>query len=120
MSIDLFAAACGVIRRVVMTQISLARKSVGGVSLWLFQVGASAPLTVVAGAVVATYATTGVIGLPLSFLVLAVALAPLTVGYVTMSRQVPHPAIFYGLAARGLGGASGVAAGAVALLSYNA
>lgn len=103
-----------------MTQISLARKSVGGVSLWLFQVGASAPLTVVAGAVVATYATTGVIGVPLSFLLLAVALAPLTVGYVAMSRQVPHPAIFYGLAARGLGGASGVAAGAVALLSYNA
>jgi amino acid transporter len=103
-----------------MTQISLARKSVGGVSLWLFQVGASAPLTVVAGSVVATYASTGVIGLPLSFLVLAVALAPLTVGYVAMSRHVPHPAIFYGLLARGLGGAAGVAAGAVALFSYNA
>jgi amino acid transporter len=103
-----------------MTQISLARKSVGGVSLWLFQVGASAPLTVVAGSVVATYASTGVIGVPLSFLVLAVALAPLTVGYVAMSRHVPHPAIFYGLLARGLGGAAGVAAGAVALFSYNA
>jgi amino acid transporter len=86
----------------------------------LFQVGASAPLTVVAGSVVATYASTGVIGVPLSFLVLAVALAPLTVGYVAMSRHVPHPAIFYGLLARGLGGAAGVAAGAVALLSYNA
>ncbi|HET9516815.1 MAG TPA: APC family permease [Actinoplanes sp.] len=103
-----------------MTQISLARKSVGGVSLWLFQVGASAPLTVVAGSVVATYASTGVVGLPLSFLVLAVALAPLTVGYVAMSRHVPHPAIFYGLLARGLGGAAGVAAGVVALFSYNA
>jgi amino acid transporter len=103
-----------------MTQISLARKSVGGVSLWLFQVGASAPLTVVAGSVVTTYASTGVIGLPLSFLVLAVALAPLTVGYVAMSRHVPHPAIFYGLLARGLGGAAGVSAGAVALFSYNA
>jgi amino acid transporter len=103
-----------------MTQISLARKSVGGVSLWLFQVGASAPLTVVAGSVVATYASTGVVGVPLSFLVLAVAVAPLTAGYVAMSRYVPHPAIFYGLLARGLGGAAGVAAGAVALLSYNA
>jgi amino acid transporter len=103
-----------------MTQISLARKSVGGVSLWLFQVGASAPLTVVAGSVVATYGSTRVIGVPLSFLVLAIALAPLTVGYVAMSRYVPHPAIFYGLLARGLGGAAGVAAGAVALLSYNA
>jgi amino acid transporter len=103
-----------------MTQISLARKSVGGISLWLFQVGASAPLTVLAGSVVATYATTGVVGVPLSFLVLAVALVPLTISYVAMSRHVPHPAIFYGLGARGLGGATGVASGAVALLSYNA
>ncbi len=103
-----------------MTQISLARKSVGGISLWLFQVGASAPLTVVAGSVVATYASTGVVGVPLSFLVLAVALVPLTVSYVAMSRHVPHPAIFYGLSARGLGGAAGVASGALALLSYNA
>ena len=103
-----------------MTQISLARKSVGGISLWLFQVGASAPLTVLAGSVVATYAATGVVGVPLSFLVLAVALLPLTLSYVAMSRHVPHPAIFYGLSARGLGGAAGVASGAVALLSYNA
>lgn len=103
-----------------MTQISLARKSVGGISLWLFQVGASAPLTVLAGSVVATYSATGVVGVPLSFLVLAVALVPLTVSYVAMSRHVPHPAIFYGLSARALGGAAGVASGAVALLSYNA
>jgi amino acid transporter len=103
-----------------MTQISLARKSVGGISLWLFQVGASAPLTVLAGSVVATYSTTGVVGVPLSFLVLAVALVPLTVSYVAMSRYVPHPAIFYGLSARSLGGVAGVASGSVALLSYNA
>jgi amino acid transporter len=103
-----------------MTQVSLARKSVGGVSLWLFQVGASAPLTVLVGSVVATYASTGVVGVPLSFVVLAVALVPLTAGYVAMSRYVPHPAIFYGLSAHGLGGAAAVASGAVALLSYNA
>ena len=100
--------------------ISLARKTIGGPGLWFFAVGGSAPMTVLAGSVVATYAGTGVVGVPLSFLVLAVVLAFLTVGYVAMSRHVPHAAVFYALIARGLGGVCGVAGGALALLSYNA
>lgn len=102
-----------------VTAPTLARKSVGGGSLWLFQVGASAPLTVIAGSVVATYASTNVIGVPVSFALLALALAPLTVGYVAMARYVPHPAIFYALMARGVGPAWGTAAGALALMSYS-
>src|SRR5438270_409548 len=66
------------------------------------------------------YAGTGLIAVPLSFLVLAVVLALLTVGYVAMSGHVPHAAVFYALIARGLGGVCGVAGGALALLSYNA
>jgi len=102
-----------------MTAVSLARRSAGAGSLWLFAVGASAPLTVVAGAVVATYATTGVVGLPLSFLVLAAALLPLAVPYVAMARHVGHPAVFYALLGR-MSGVVGVAAGWVSLLAYNA
>ncbi len=100
--------------------ISLARKTIGGPGLWFFAVGGSAPMTVLAGSVVATYAGTGVIGVPLSFLVLAVVLAFLTVGYVAMSSHVPHAAVFYALLARGLGGVYGIAGGALALLAYNA
>src|SRR5262249_52010572 len=84
-----------------------------------FCVGASAPMTVLAGSTVATYASTGVVGTPLSFILLAVALAFFTVGYVAMTRYVPHAATFYALLARGLGRIWGMAAGTVALGSYN-
>ncbi len=97
----------------------LARKSIGTGSLFFFCVGASAPLTVVAGSVVGTYAATGVLGVPLSFLVLAGALAFFTVGYAAMARYVRHAATFYAMLARGLGRTWGLAGGTVALLSYN-
>jgi amino acid transporter len=76
-------------------------------------------MTVLAGSVVQTYAATGVLGVPLSFLVLAAALAFFTVGYTAMSRYVPHAATFYAIVARGLGRMWGMAGGAVALVSYN-
>jgi len=101
-----------------MTAVMLARRSVGPGALWLFGVGASAPLTVVGGAVVATFATTGVVGLPLAFVVLAVALLPLAVPYVVMARHVGHPAPFYGTLGR-VSGMLGVAGGWVSLLAYN-
>jgi amino acid transporter len=97
----------------------LARKSIGTGSLFFFCVGASAPMTVLAGSVVQTYAATGVLGVPLSFLVLAAALAFFTVGYTAMTRYVPHTATFYALLARGLGRIWGMAGGTVALVSYN-
>ncbi|HEX2497735.1 MAG TPA: APC family permease [Actinomycetes bacterium] len=98
----------------------LARKSVGTPSLWFFAVGASSPMTVLAGGVIATYAGTGVVGVPLSFLLVAGALALLTVGYVAMSRHVAHAATCYALLAHGLGRSVGVAGAAVALVAYNA
>src|SRR2546430_17085385 len=93
----------------------LARKSIGTGSLFFFCVGASAPLTAVAGGVVATYGATGVIGVPLSFLVLAGALALFTIGYVAMVRYGPQAATFYALLARGLGRLWGMAGGVGAL-----
>jgi amino acid transporter len=98
----------------------LARKSIGTSSLFFFCVGASAPMTVLAGSVIATYASTGVVGVPLSFLVLAVALAFFTVGYVAINRYVSHAATFYAILARGLGRTWGMMAGLLALVSYNA
>jgi amino acid transporter len=97
----------------------LARKSIRTGSLFFFCVGASGPMIVVAGGVVATYGATGVIGVPLSFLVLAAALAFFTVGYVAMVRHGPHAATFYALMARGLGRTWGLAGGTLALVAYN-
>ncbi|MEJ3743112.1 APC family permease [Actinomycetes bacterium KLBMP 9797] len=97
----------------------LARRSVGAWGLWFFAVSASAPLTGLVGGVVTTYGATTVVGVGLAFLVLTVALALLTVGYVGMARYVGHAAPFYALLARGLGRPWGVAGAAVALVGYN-
>ncbi len=70
----------------------LDRGSLGTAGMSFFTISASAPMTVLAGSVVATFAATGVKGVPLSFLVLAVALWPFTVAYTTMSRHVSQPA----------------------------
>src|SRR5690606_2260422 len=72
------------------------------------------------GSTPATYAVTGNVAVPLSFLVVMVLLLLVAVGYVTMSRRVPHSAPFYAQLARGLNPTVGVAGAAVALLGYNA
>ena len=98
----------------------LDRGSLGTAGMSFFTISASGPMVVLVGGVVTTLAATGVIGVPLSFLVLAVALWPFTVGYTTMSRHVSHAGVFYAYLARGLGRVWGVAAGLVAVVSYNA
>jgi amino acid transporter len=103
-----------------MNRPTLARRTLGAGKLWIFAVGASSPLTVLAGGIVQTYATTGVVGVPLSFMVIGVVVALLAVGYVAMSRYVVHPAPFYALLARGLSRSAGVGGGFAALLGYNA
>ncbi len=102
------------------TPSGLARRSLTSTALLFVTVSASAPMTVIGGSVVATYATTGVRGVPLSFVILTAALAFFTVGYVAMSRHVSHAGPFYAYVAQGLGRVSGVASSLVALLSYNA
>jgi amino acid transporter len=97
----------------------LDRSSVGTGSLFFFVVGASAPMTVLAGGMVATYASTGVLGVPLSFLVLGAALALFTVGYMAMAQRVNHAATFFAFLARGLGGVAGLSGGVVAFAAYN-
>jgi amino acid transporter len=104
----------------VSAPAGLERKSITGLGLWALAVVASAPLTVIGGGVVNTYATTGVVGVPLAFLLVAVALGLLTVGYAALARRVPNAASFYAGLAQGLGRPVGVAGAMVALLGYNA
>jgi len=83
-------------------------------------VAASAPLTVLAGGVTTTFAVTGVLGVPLSFLILGAALALFAVGYAAMSRFITNAGAFYAYIAQGIGRPAGVGASLVALVAYNA
>ncbi|MEU7802635.1 APC family permease [Micromonospora arborensis] len=103
-----------------MQQVALARRTLTGFGLWVYGAAASAPMVVLAGGIVATYATTNVTALPLTFVLVAGTVAVLAVGYTAMARQLGHPAAYYGILAIGLGRGWGVAAGLVALVAYNA
>jgi amino acid transporter len=97
----------------------LSKRSIGAVGLVSLGISASCPMAVVAGAFVATFAVTGVVEIAPSFLLLGVALAAFAVGFLAMSRDIPHAASFYAFLAHGLGPSAGVAGAAVSLLSYN-
>ncbi|MBF9132730.1 APC family permease [Plantactinospora sp. S1510] len=90
-----------------------------GGALWLLQVGASSPMAVLAGGIVAMYAS-GALGVPAAFLLVGIAVSLLMVGYVAMSRHVPHAAPGYAMLAHGLGPRWGLVGGALALVSYTA
>src|SRR4051812_36430156 len=87
------------------------RRTMTTTRMWVFTVLAAGPLVVLRGAIPTTYAVAAAPGLPLAFLVVAVVLGLLGVGYTAMARQAPHPAVFYAVIARGLGRPAGVGAG---------
>ncbi|MCT9093704.1 APC family permease [Streptomyces sp. ASQP_92] len=81
---------------------------------------ASAPLMVMAAVMPAAFATVGIVGQPLIFLVLGAVSALFAVGYAELSRRVHHAGAFYAHIARGLGPTAGAAASHVALAAYTA
>ncbi|MDG4810505.1 APC family permease [Micromonospora sp. WMMD1120] len=101
-------------------QVALARKTLSAWGMGVFGAAASAPMVVLVGGIVATYASTQVTTVPLVFLLVGSVVALLLVGYTAMSRQVPHAAAYYAILTRGLSRRWGVAGGAVALVAYNA
>ncbi|NJQ01373.1 APC family permease [Streptomyces zingiberis] len=94
------------------------RIGLGG--LLLSVLAASAPLLVVAGVMPTTYAVMGIVGQPLLFVLLGVALLLFSVGYAEMSRHVHNAGAFYAYIARGLGPTAGAGASVVALVAYSA
>ncbi len=98
----------------------LSRRRIGVPDIVFFVVAASSPLTVAAGGLPMSYGTTGVIGVPLIYLVLATVLAVFSVGYAAMSRHISNAGAFYSYIAQGLGRVGGVGASFVALVAYNA
>jgi len=86
----------------------LGRRSLGVADIVFFVVAASAPLTVVAGGVPTSFAVTGLVGIPLVYVIIAVILLVFAVGYAAMSRHVANAGAFYTYVSKGLGHAWGV------------
>jgi amino acid transporter/GNAT superfamily N-acetyltransferase len=82
-------------------------------------ISAAAPLTAITGVATIAFATTGAIGLPIAYLVVAAILMIFAVGYVAMSRHVANAGALYTYVARGLGRVPGVSASFVAVLAYS-
>ncbi|MCA2214030.1 APC family permease [Jidongwangia harbinensis] len=98
---------------------ALARDRLGVAAVVFFVMSAAAPLTVVAGVVPTGLAVTGLTGISVAFLAVAVVLAVFSVGYVAMARHIANAGAFYAYVAQGLGRPLGVGASWVALLAYN-
>jgi amino acid transporter len=103
----------------LMAPRGLDRKTLSGPALFMMTLSSAAPLTGVIGGLVAAYGF-GVVAVPAACVVVMAGWGLFTVGYVAVSRHVPHAGPFYAQIARGLGPAWGVAGAAVALLAYNA
>ncbi|AMB59347.1 APC family permease [Microterricola viridarii] len=95
------------------------RRKLGVLAVAFLIVAASAPLTVIAGGVTSTFSVTHVAGVPISFLLLAAALAIFAIGYAAMSRFINNAGAFYAYVAQGIGRPTGVGASLVALVAYN-
>jgi amino acid transporter len=74
---------------------ALAKDRLGKVSVLFFIVAAIAPMTVAAGVIPTAYANTGLTGIPVAFLAVAVILALFCAGYVAMSRRIRNAGAFY-------------------------
>ncbi|WIY06785.1 APC family permease [Amycolatopsis mongoliensis] len=97
----------------------LGRKRLGAARIVFFVVAAAGPLYAIAGGVSATYAVTGSIGVPLSFVLLAPVLALFGVGYAAMSRYITNAGAFYPSVAHGIGRSAGTAVAYVTVLAYS-
>ena len=90
----------------------------GTFNVLTFQLGAVAPLLVVAGVIPTYFAVTGLTGAPLYFLGVGVVLAVFSVGYVAMARQIQNAGACYAYVRSGLGRPLGLSAALVAILAY--
>jgi amino acid transporter len=88
---------------------ALARDRLGVPAVLFFVLAGVAPLTVAAGVIPTAYATTGLTGIPATFVLVALILAVWTTGYVAMTRHITNAGAFYAFIARGLGRPLGVA-----------
>jgi amino acid transporter len=97
---------------------ALARDKLGVFAVLAFILASIAPMTVAAGVIPTAYAVTGLTGIPVAFLAVAVVLALFCPGYMAMSRRISNAGAFYAFVSAGLGKVTGVAAALMALVAY--
>jgi amino acid transporter len=97
---------------------ALARDKLGILAVLAFILASIAPMTVAAGVIPTAYAVTGLTGIPVAFLAVAVVLGLFCPGYMAMSRAIRNSGAFYAFVSAGLGKVSGVAAALMALTAY--
>nr|WP_296067054.1 APC family permease [uncultured Actinoplanes sp.] len=99
---------------------ALARNRVGTFGISMSIASSVAPLTVVAGLVTTALAVTGLSGVSIAMIAIAVVLLIFVVGYMAMARHIENAGAFYAYIARGIGRPAGVGASWIALLAYDA
>lgn len=98
----------------------LARNSISTTHIIFFVVAAAAPLASVVGASPAAFAFGNGAGVPGVFLLVGALYLVFSVGFTAMSSTAGSAGGFYAYIARGLGRPAGIAAAAVAILTYKA
>lgn len=104
----------------VPVAVVLSRRTVSAFGAWAISSATSVPIMITAGGVSAAYAGSHLAGVTVVLVAVGATVGLLLVGYSMMLREVAHSAPYYAIVGRGLGRELGVAAGSVALLSYNA
>lgn len=99
---------------------ALARDRLGAVEIGTTISSSVAPLTVVALVVSTALAVTGLVGVPIAIVAVAVILALFAVGYLAMARHIPNAGALYAYVAHGIGRPLGVGTAWAALFTYNA
>lgn len=102
------------------SQAAESRRTLTVPTLVFMIIAASAPLTVLAGGAPTSFAVTGLVGVPMGYLILGAILVLFAVGYGAMSSQVQNAGAFYAYITAGLGIRQGIGASLLALVSYNA
>lgn len=98
---------------------SLSAPRLGVASLVFLIIAASAPLTVLAGGAPTAYGVTGVLGVPVGYIILGAVLGLFAIGYGAMSAHIRNAGAFYAYIAAGLGVRQGIGAAVLALVAYN-
>ena len=92
--------------------------AIGVFHIIFFVVAAAAPLTAIVGAAPFTFAVGNGAGAPSAYLMAGLIYLVFSVGFTAMSRHIGSAGAFYVFIARGLNAPAGIAAGAIAILTY--
>ncbi|GIE98392.1 APC family permease [Paractinoplanes rishiriensis] len=99
---------------------TLAPGRIGAAAVTFFAIAATAPIAVLVFVVPAAYARGGGPLVPLSIVAVGAVLVLFAAAYAAMAHRAPYAGAMYAYVSRGLGRPGGLAAGWLALLSYQA